>query len=429
MAEKIITAVKGMNDLLPDATALWRPIEDKAKRTLSAFGFGEVRTPILEKTCLFVRGVGEGTDIVNKEMYTFEDGAAEGRAGTLVSLRPEGTAPAVRAAIEHGQLVQGALVRWFYLGPMFRRERQQKGRYRQFFQVGAEIYGASSPQADAELIDAAYSFLRQLDLGELTLEINSLGDADCRHRYVEALIGSLKSRAADLCPECQRRLETNPLRVLDCKCEACRQVTDDTPTIDGFLCGSCQEHFRRVLELLDGLGIPYTVNPRIVRGLDYYTRTVFEFVSKETGEGGLGSQSTVCAGGRYDTLIGDLGGPAVPAVGFAAGLDRLALLCARNAPKAPGPDLTMVPIGEAAALKALQLASALRREGVWVDQDLRGGGLKSQMRRADKTGARYVLVLGGSELEKGIASLKHMETGSCTEVALEAGPIREALRS
>ncbi len=429
MAEKHITAVKGMNDLLPEATALWRPIEDKAKRTLSAFGFGEVRTPILEKTSLFVRGVGEGTDIVNKEMYTFEDGATEGKAGTLVSLRPEGTAPAVRAAIEHSQLTQGALVRWFYLGPMFRRERQQKGRYRQFFQVGAEIYGAAAPQADAELIDAAYSFLRQLDLGELTLEINSLGDAQCRPKYVEALIASLKSRAADLCPECQRRLETNPLRVLDCKSEACQRVTADTPTIDGFLCGGCQEHFRRVLELLDGLGIPYTVNPRIVRGLDYYTRTVFEFVSRETGEGGLGSQSTVCAGGRYDTLIGDLGGPATPAVGFAAGLDRLALLCARNAPASSGPDLAIVPLGDAAVMKALQLASSLRREGLWVDMDLRGSGLKSQMRRADKAGARCVLVLGDSELEQGTVSLKRMATGECVQTALEPDAIRQALQS
>lgn len=427
MAEKIITAVKGMNDLLPEATSLWRPIEDKARKTLGAFGFGEVRTPILEKTCLFVRGVGEGTDIVNKEMYTFEDGATDGKAGTMVSLRPEGTAPAVRAAIEHNQLAQGALVRWFYMGPMFRRERQQKGRYRQFFQIGAEIYGAATPQADAELIDAAYSFLSQLDLGELTLEINSLGDANCRPRYVQALVEFLKGRSADLCPECQRRIDTNPLRVLDCKCEECKRVTADAPTIDGFLCDDCKAHFGRVLSLLSGLGIPYVVNPHIVRGLDYYTRTVFEFVSHETGEGGLGSQSTVCAGGRYDSLIGSLGGPATPAVGFAAGLDRLALLCARSAPKAEGPDLFIVPMGDAAGLKALKIASALRRKGLWVDQDLRGGGLKSQMRRADKVGARYVMVLGDSEMEKGQAGLKRMATGESAEVALDADAIAQAL--
>ncbi|MDR0967195.1 MAG: histidine--tRNA ligase [Myxococcales bacterium] len=426
MADKI-TAVKGMNDLLPDVTAQWRTIEESARDTLTHFGFGEVRTPVLEKTALFVRGVGEATDIVGKEMYTFEDGKAEGRAGTLVSLRPEGTAPAVRAAIEHNQLAQGALVRWFYLGPMFRRERQQRGRYRQFFQVGAEIYGAATPQADAELIDAAHAFLSRLDLGELTLEINSLGDANCRPRYVEALIAALKSHAADLCAECQRRLETNPLRVLDCKSAQCQAVTQSVPTIDGFLCEPCRDHFDRVRSLLDALAIPYVVNPRIVRGLDYYTRTVFEFVSRETGEGALGSQSTVCAGGRYDCLIESLGGPATPAVGFAAGLDRLALLAARNAKPAPGPDLFIVPMGESAIAQALQLAAALRRQGIWVDQDLRGGGLKSQMRRADKVGARFVLVLGDSELASGKASLKQMATGEARDVALDPEAIAAAM--
>lgn len=426
MTEKI-TAVKGMNDLLPEVTALWRPIEACARATLSSFGFGEVRTPILEKTALFVRGVGEATDIVGKEMYTFEDGAKGERAGTLVSLRPEGTAPAVRAAIEHNQLAQGALVRWFYLGPMFRRERQQRGRYRQFFQVGAEIYGAATPQADAELIDAAHAFLSRLDLGDLSLELNSLGDGDCRPRYVEALIGALKLRAADLCPECQRRLETNPLRVLDCKNAQCQAVSESAPTIDGFLCAPCRDHFARVRELLDALAIPYVVNPRIVRGLDYYTRTVFEFVSHETGEGGLGSQSTVCAGGRYDGLIQSLGGPPTPAVGFAAGLDRLALLAARRAPHAVGPDLFLAPLGDAAILKALQLSAALRRRGLFVDQDLRGGGLKSQMRRADKVGARFAIVLGESELAAGKAALKRMETGDEREVPLDAEAIAAAL--
>ncbi len=426
MTEKI-TAVKGMNDLLPETTALWRPIEACARETLSSFGFGEVRTPILEKTALFVRGVGEATDIVGKEMYTFEDGATEGRAGTLVSLRPEGTAPAVRAAIEHNQLAQGALVRWFYLGPMFRRERQQRGRYRQFFQVGAEIYGAATPQADAELIDAAQAFLSRLDLGALTLEINSLGDADCRPRYVEALIDFLQQRTADLCPECQRRLEANPLRVLDCKNAQCQAVSARAPTIDGFWCAPCRDHFARVRALLDALAIPYAVNPHIVRGLDYYTRTVFEFVSHETGEGSLGSQSTVCAGGRYDGLIQSLGGPATPAVGFAAGLDRLALLAARRASASPGPDLFLAPMGEAAILRALQLAAALRRCGLWVDQDLRGGGLKSQMRRADKVGARFALVLGESELASGRAALKRMDTGEVREIPLDPEAIAAAL--
>ncbi|MGI5862112.1 MAG: histidine--tRNA ligase [Myxococcales bacterium] len=419
MAERI-TAVKGMNDLLPEQMGVWHRIESQARSTLERFGFGEVRTPILEKTALFVRGVGEETDIVGKEMYTFEDRGGEAKAGTMVSLRPEGTAPAVRAAIEHNVFGQEPLVRWYYLGPMFRRERQQKGRYRQFYQVGAEIYGAAAPHADAELIDAGEAFLSSLDIGEITLELNSLGDETCRPKYVEALVGYLKSRALDLCPECQRRLQTNPLRVLDCKNESCKKVSAEAPSVDAFLCEPCREHFATLLGLLDGLGIKYVVNPRIVRGLDYYTRTVFEFISHIQGEGGLGSQNTVCAGGRYDKLVRNLGGPDVPAVGFAAGIDRLAILAAKNAWPTKPPDLFLVSIGEQARQRALLLASELRRKGAFVDQDLRGGGLKAQMRRADKSGAIFSLVLGESELASGKANLKRMATGEQREVALSA---------
>lgn len=419
MAERI-SAVKGMNDLLPEQMGVWHRIEDQARGTLERFGFGEVRTPILEKTALFVRGVGEETDIVGKEMYTFEDRGGEAKAGTMVSLRPEGTAPAVRAAIEHNVFGQEPLVRWYYLGPMFRRERQQKGRYRQFYQVGAEIYGASAPHADAELIDAGQAFLSSLDIGEITLEINSLGDESCRPKYIEALVGYLKSRALDLCPECQRRLQTNPLRVLDCKNESCKRVTAEAPSVDAFLCEPCREHFATLLGLLDGLSIEYVVNPRIVRGLDYYTRTVFEFVSHLQGEGGLGSQNTVCAGGRYDRLVKNLGGPEVPAVGFAAGLDRLALLSAKNAWGARPPELFLVSLGEQARQRALLLASELRRKGAFVDQDLRGGGLKAQMRRADKSGATFTLVIGESELASGKANLKRMATGEQREVVLSS---------
>jgi histidyl-tRNA synthetase len=419
VAERI-TAVKGMNDLLPEQMGVWHRIESQARSTLERFGFGEVRTPILEKTALFVRGVGEETDIVGKEMYTFEDRGGEAKAGTMVSLRPEGTAPAVRAAIEHNVFGQEPLVRWYYLGPMFRRERQQKGRYRQFYQVGAEIYGAAAPHADAELIDAGEAFLSSLDIGEITLELNSLGDETCRPKYVEALVGYLKSRALDLCPECQRRLQTNPLRVLDCKNESCKKVSAEAPSVDAFLCEPCREHFATLLGLLDGLGIKYVVNPRIVRGLDYYTRTVFEFISHIQGEGGLGSQNTVCAGGRYDKLVRNLGGPDVPAVGFAAGIDRLAILAAKNAWPTKPPDLFLVSIGEQARQRALLLASELRRKGAFVDQDLRGGGLKAQMRRADKSGAIFSLVLGESELASGKANLKRMATGEQREVALSA---------
>jgi histidyl-tRNA synthetase len=409
-----------MNDLLPEETARWQRIEQIARSTFECYGFGEVRTPVLEKTSLFVRAVGEETDIVGKEMYTFEDKGGDSKSGVLVSLRPEGTAPAVRAAIEHNVFGQEPLVRWYYLGPMFRRERQQKGRYRQFYQVGAEIYGPAGAEADAELLDAADAFLGKLDIGELTLELNSLGDEACRPKYVHALVSYLQSRSADLCPDCQRRLSSNPLRVLDCKSEGCRRVTEDSPTPDAYWCEPCRAHFESLRALLEGLGIRYRVNPRIVRGLDYYTRTVFEFVSRSQGEGGLGSQNTVCAGGRYDRLIESLGGPNLPAVGFAAGLDRLAILAARADLGAPRPNLFLAALGTEARRRALAIASDLRRRGMRVDQDLRGGGLKAQMRRADKTGARYALVLGDSELASGRARLKRMDTGEEREVALDS---------
>jgi len=418
VAERI-TAVKGMNDLLPDEMVRWHRIERLARATLERYGFGEVRTPILEKTSLFVRGVGEATDIVGKEMYTFEDKGRDTKdAGTLVSLRPEGTAPAVRAAVEHNVFGQDPLTRWYYLGPMFRRERQQKGRYRQFYQVGAESYGAPDPHADAELIDAARIFLESLQIGDISLELNTLGDEECRPKYKEALVGYLKGRESELCDECKRRLEVNPRRVLDCKNPGCKDIAAGAPAMEQFLCEPCRKHWGELRELLDALGVRYVVNPRIVRGLDYYTRTVFELISHAQGEGGLGSQNTVLAGGRYDRLVKSLGGPNVPAVGFAAGIDRLALLMANQQGLETPPDLFLVSLGDAARRASLVLASKLRQQGVSVDQDLRGGGLKAQMRRADKTKARFALVLGDSELSSGRGRLKRMATGDEQEVAL-----------
>ena len=421
MAEKI-TAVKGMNDVLPEEMGRFHRVEAAVREVFGRrFGFGEVRTPVLEKTALFVRGVGEETDIVGKEMYTFEDRGGESKAGTLVSLRPEGTAPAVRAAIEHNVFAQDPMVRWFYLGPMFRRERQQKGRYRQFSQVGVEIYGAPAPHAAAEVLDSAVAFFSELGISELSLELNSLGDEACRPAYVAALVGYLKGRAAQLCPDCQRRPDTNPLRVLDCKVEGCRQVTSQVPEVGGYLCEGCKAHFATLISLLDALGIAYKLNPRIVRGLDYYTRTVFEFVSHTTGEDGLGSQNTVLAGGRYDKLVKNLAGPDVPAVGWAAGIDRLAiLLAAQGKTFANPPRLFLAALGDPARQRALTLAASLRRAGVAVDQDLRAGGLKSQLRRADKVGARFSLVLGDAELASGRARLKDMTAHQEREVALDA---------
>jgi histidyl-tRNA synthetase len=384
----------------------------------------------LEKTALFVRGVGEDTDIVGKEMYTFEDRGGDAKSGTMVSLRPEGTAPAVRAAIEHNLFAQESLVRWFYAGPMFRRERQQKGRYRQFMQVGAEIYGASTAMADAELLDAGHQFLSELGIGQISLEINSLGDEICRPQYIQALIAYLQSHGPELCADCQRRLQTNPLRILDCKNENCKKITEQSPVIDTFLCAACSQHFSAVRDLLDGLNIPYAVNPRIVRGLDYYTRTVFEFVSRAQGEGGLGSQNTVCAGGRYDRLVKSLGGPDVPAIGFAAGVERLAILMAaqeQNNAAEKAPLLFLVTLDTASGKRALQIASELRKNGLAVDIDLRSGGLKSQMRRADKKKARFAMVLGESELTSGQGKLKEMATGQ--ELLVSLDNIQEALKA
>ncbi len=428
MAEKI-TAVKGMNDLLPGEVERYQRIESVARQVFARFGYGEVRTPILEKTALFVRGVGEDTDIVGKEMYTFEDRGGDAKSGTMVSLRPEGTAPAVRAAIEHNLFAQESLVRWFYAGPMFRRERQQKGRYRQFMQVGAEIYGASTAMADAELLDAGHQFLSELGIGQISLEINSLGDEACRPQYIQALIAYLQSHGSELCADCQRRLQTNPLRILDCKNENCKKITEQSPVVDNYLCVACKQHFLAVRDLLDGLNIPYAVNPRIVRGLDYYTRTVFEFVSRAQGEGGLGSQNTVCAGGRYDRLVKSLGGPDVPAIGFAAGVERLAILMAaqeQNTAIEKAPLLFLVTLDAASGKRAMHIASQLRKSGLAVDIDLRGGGLKSQMRRADKKKARFAMVLGESELASGQGKLKEMATGQ--ELLVSLDNIQEALK-
>jgi len=404
-----ITAVKGMNDLLPEEIGRFHRIESAARAIFERYGFGEVRTPVLEKTGLFVRGVGEETDIVGKEMYSFEDRGGDNRSGTMVSLRPEGTAPAVRAAIEHNVFAQDPMVRWYYLGPMFRRERQQKGRYRQFSQFGAEIYGASAPHADAELLDAAVSFLTELGLPDISLELNSLGDEACRPKYVEALLAFLKGRAGELCPDCQRRLETNPLRVLDCKVEGCKRVTAEVPAVEQYLCEPCRAHFATLKDLLEGLGIRYVVNPRIVRGLDYYTRTVFECVSSNQTEAGLGSQNTVLAGGRYDKLVKNLGGPDVPAVGFAAGVERLAILLAAQGQEFRArPTLFLITTSDPARKRALLLAAGLRRAGVAVEMDLRGASAKSQKSRAFRAGARFTLELGEAELASGRAKLREM---------------------
>ncbi|XXF81589.1 histidine--tRNA ligase [Myxococcaceae bacterium GXIMD 01537] len=416
-----------MNDLLPGELGgdmapveIWQHVERTARELFSRFGFGEVRTPIVEDTALFVRTVGEETDIVGKEMYTFED-----KGGRSLSLRPEGTAPAARAYIEHSVLNQEPLTRWYYIGPMFRYERMKTGRYRQFFQIGAEAFGSREAAQDVELMDLVVQLLEKLGLKEVSLNINSLGDDACRPQFQQKLVEYLQSHRAELCEDCQRRLESNPMRVLDCKNEKCQAIVKAAPSIHGFLCDPCRAHFEDVKRKLDALGIRYVVNPGIVRGLDYYTRTTFEFIAAHPA---LGTASTVGGGGRYDKLLKGLGGPDVPAVGFGLGLDRLTLLLKESGQSfsAP-PDVFVAVADEGSQTDAFVLVSRLRREGLRVEVDTRGGSLKSQMKRADKTKARFALVVGEAERTSGKAQLKPMAGGDAIPVTLDA--VAQAVRA
>ncbi len=422
-----LRAVKGMNDRLPGEARAFARVEAEARRVFGLHGYGEVRTPMAEEAALFSRSIGEETDVVGKEMYVFPD-----RHGVPLALRPEGTAGAVRAYIEHKVATVEPVTRWFYLGPMFRHERPQKGRYRQFHQVGAELFGAASPEADAELIAMIHAFLGAIGLSGVRLQLNSIGDDACRPAYAAALQAFLRAHAAELCPDCQRRAETNPLRALDCKVPADRAILASAPEPGASLCGPCREHFDAVRGHLEVLGLSPEVNPRLVRGLDYYTRTTFEFLAG----GELGSQNTVAAGGRYDKLVERLGGPAVPAVGFAAGIERLLLALGATEAAAEGSDLLVAALGGPARRRALVLAQAVRAAGLRAELDLRGGSLKSQMRYADRAGAAFALVLGDDELAAGKAKLRQMgprgggAPGDEIEVALDAVPaeLRRRLR-
>jgi histidyl-tRNA synthetase len=408
-----ISGVKGMNDLLPGEIEIWQHVEGLARELFGRFGYGEVRTPMVEDTALFVRSVGEETDIVGKEMYTFLD-----KAERSLSLRPEGTAPAARAYIEHHISNQEPVTRWFYMGPMFRYERMKTGRYRQFYQIGAEGYGSKEAAQDAEMMDMVVQFLHALELKDVSLNLNSLGDEQCRPAYHAKLVEYLKAHREQLCGDCQRRMETNPLRVLDCKNEQCQAVAAAGPNVLEFLCEPCRAHFDDLQRKLTALGIKYVVNPRMVRGLDYYTRTVFEFIAAHPA---LGTASTVGGGGRYDKMMKGLGGPDVPAVGFAMGLDRLVLLLKESGRKySHAPDLFVAVADKGSQDAALSLASRLRREGLRVSYDTRGGSLGSQMKQADKSGARFTLVLGEAERTSGQAKLKPMAGGEPIPVALDA---------
>ena len=397
---KAIQAIRGMNDLLPETLALWQRIEQSAETVLAAYGYREIRFPIIEKTELYRRSIGAVTDIVEKEMYSFED-----RNGDSLTLRPEGTAGCVRAGIENG-LLHNQVQRLWYAGPMFRHERPQKGRYRQFHQIGVEAFGIGTPDIDAELILLSARLWRLLGIRDLELQINSLGTAAARAAYRQVLVDYLRAHLAALDEDSRRRLETNPLRVLDSKNPEMQALIAAAPSLHEYLDAESRAHFDALRQLLDAAGIAYRVNPRLVRGLDYYTRTVFEWVTTE-----LGAQGTVCAGGRYDGLVEQLGGQATAAAGFALGIERLAELAAVQ--QVPGvqsaPQVYIAPLGEGKTMEVgMALAEQLRDAGLRVELHCGGGSLKSQLKRADRSGARYVLILGENELAAGQVSVKNL---------------------
>lgn len=402
-----ITAVKGFNDILPANTSAWQFIEATARRVFAQNGFSEIRVPVVEKTDLFCRSIGDATDIVEKEMYTFQD-----KSGGNLTLRPEGTAGVMRALIEHKLYALDSINKLYYMGPMFRYERPQKGRYRQFHQIGAEMTGSMEPIADAQVLMMVSRLFRELGLDEPSLQINSLGCADCRPGYRAALVVFLEKRKTELCEDCKRRMDTNPLRVLDCKVPACIETTVGAPAMIEHLCGDCSGHFERVQKYLRAALVPFSINPRMVRGLDYYTRTTFELVTTQ-----LGSQSAVAAGGRYDGLVAQLGGPAVPGIGFALGVERVALLLGERE-FASKPDLFIAVIGDDARVAGICLLKSLQEKGFWIETDYEGKSLKSQMRRADKLASRYCIVLGDEEVNGKKGIIKRMSDGTEVEVAL-----------
>lgn len=391
-------AVRGVEDILPLESLRFERVVDKFKETVKLYGFKEVILPIFEEAKLFTRSVGETTDIVQKEMYVFED-----KGGRVIALRPEGTASAVRAYVEHGVYAKEPFTKWFYLGPMFRFERPQAGRKRQFFQAGCEVFGLKQPGVDAEVIKMASEVLGRLKV-EAELEINSIGCKKCRPNYRRALIEFLKEKEEELCPTCRERLERNPLRVLDCKEEGCQRVVEGAPKITDYLCDECRKHYKKVKEYLNLLGVDFKENPLLVRGLDYYTKTVFEFKSSK-----LGAQSTVLAGGRYDDLVREIGGPDTPALGFAMGIDRVLLLIPEEEEKREG--VFVITRGEEAYRKGLEVAEFLRRKGIKAQIDHRQGSFKAQMKAADRERAAFAVIIGEEEVKEEFFSLKEFETG------------------
>lgn len=410
MSQPSIQLIRGFKDILPGETELWQHIERTAIDLFENFGYREIRIPIMEKTDLFARSIGENTDIVEKEMYTFTD-----RGKDLLTLRPEATASICRSYIQHKMYAQDPVRKFYTIGPMFRRERPQKGRYRQFYQIDAEIFGVAAPYADAELIFLLRTLFDRLEVTDTTAHVNSLGCPVCRPRFKEALSKLLDAAAPTLCSDCLRRKDRNPLRVLDCKVPGCQEAMHGAPSIIDYLCDDCRAHFATVTDMLSQLGVPFEVDKQLVRGLDYYTRTAFEIQT-----GALGAQSAVAGGGRYDGLVGSLGGPEIPAIGFAIGFDRLAEIVAATSPVAVRPpQLFIAALGETARAKAFQWATALGTAGIGVAMEYGEKSLKAQMKQANRQGAGQVLIVGESELQAGKAVLRNMADKSQRELPMD----------
>ncbi len=405
----MIQLIRGFKDILPGDIELWQAIETTAVELFEDFNFNEIRLPILERADLFARSIGENTDIVEKEMYTFPD-----RKGELITLRPEATASVVRSYIQHKLYAVDPIQKFYTIGPMFRRERPQKGRYRQFYQINAEVFGIASPLIDAQMIYMLTTLFRRLNVTNLEVHLNSLGCPECRPRYKAALSEILAGCHGNLCDNCLRRSETNPLRVLDCKIPECRQALSDAPELLSFLCEDCGKHFETVIKELEKQNIPYVIDKRLVRGLDYYTRTTFEIQTSA-----LGAQNAVAGGGRYDGLVKALGGPDQPAIGFAVGFDRLAEIVAGTAPQAASPiDLFMISLGEKSRTHMHEWCCAACTAGIRTEMDFSGRSLKSLMKRANKLNARFVLICGDQEMEDGNVILRNMQTSEQTMIPI-----------
>ncbi|MCC5911528.1 MAG: histidine--tRNA ligase [Clostridiaceae bacterium] len=407
-----IKTPRGTQDVLPIDVYKWHYIENIVREVADNYGFQEIRTPVFEHTELFIRGIGDTTDVVEKEMYTFED-----RSGRSITLKPEGTAPVVRSVIEHKLYAEPQPTKLYYLIPVFRYEKPQAGRYREHHQFGVEVFGASNPSVDAEVIHMAMMIYKTMGIKKLELRINNIGCPTCRKTYHEALKKYLSARLGNLCTTCQSRFDRNPMRIIDCKSDSCQEQLQEVPLMIDYICEECDEHFEGLKSHLEAAKIPYIIDPRIVRGLDYYTKTAFEIITDEAGKKG-----TLCGGGRYDKLVEDCGGPSTPGVGFGMGLERAILSLETQGidiPEPEGFDVFIVTMGDKAKLRGFRLLNELRELGIKADQDHISRSIKAQFKYANKKKATYTIVIGDDELNKGMVTLKNMEMGEQEEISIE----------